>query len=404
MSSLGKRWKNFLGGIIAGAADNDPAGITTYTLAAALTGYSQLWLMILAIPMLIAVQSMAAKIGDVTCLGLAAVFKNNFPKPIVIFICFIVSIVTLLTISADLIAVSLAIEIFTGIATKYLLLPIALLIWLLFLFADFEQMTKFLLYILIVYFAYIIAAFKAPTPWAIVLKDLFVPSISFNHDFLFSAVGILGATFTPALFFWQTKEEVEEKGTRKKTKLKKSRTFLAPGFIFAQIITIFIMISSANVFFAKSHQIKTPVDVALALQPLAGSAAKYLFAAGILGSGLMALPVMSASIGYLFAETFGWRHSLSWGITKTPRFYLVITLSLFLGVEIALLNFNPLNLMFYSQLLGSFVTPLLLILILILSNKSSIMGKYKNSFFDNFFGLVSLMIMLVSSIAFILAL
>lgn len=395
---LFQRIKSLVAGIIAGSADNDPAAITTYSVAGASTGYSQIWLMVLATPMLIAVQSICARIGDVTSKGLAAVIKDNFPKPIAYISILIIFITTLITIGADLAGVGAAFHLVFGFDNSLWIVPVALAIWFMVLFANFEVITKYLSFFVIFFFSYIISAFLSHPNWGQVAKSFVIPQISFQYNYLTSAVGILGATLTPTLFFWQTKEEVEEKGTDKVKKARHTDLMLAPGFIFGQLIAVFIMIATAATLYVHHIQINTAADAAKSLEPLAGTFAKYLFAFGLIGSGFMAVPVLAASAGYMVAEAFSWRQSLSDKIDSAKGFYIVITLALFVGVEIAVSGIDPIKALFFSQALGGVVGPIFMILLLIIANRKKIMGEYTNRWFDNIFGGLALLVMAGSSI------
>ncbi len=383
----------FIAGIISANADNDPAGITTYAVAGSQTGYRQLWLMVLALPMLVAIQSMCARIGDVTHQGLGAVIRDHFPKPLAYLTILSLLLVTILMIGADMTGISAALELITGIRFLLWLVPVAALIWVLVLFLNFETFTRYIAVLTFVFVAYIFSGVMSHPNWGEVLRNIFLPPLPSGSQALLSAVGILGATFSPPLFFWQAKEEIEEKGTNKLERARHLDALLAPGFIFAQVVTLFIMISTASVLYSHHQTIQTAQDAARALVPLAGPAAKYLFGVGLIASGLVAIPVLSASAGYMVAELFGWKQSLSEGVDQAKGFYIVITLSLFTGVEIALSGVNPVLALYYSQVLGGLVGPLIMGILLLLANRRKIMGNFTNKWFDNLFGGISFLVM-----------
>lgn len=390
------RVKSLIAGIISGSADNDPAAITTYSIGGATTGYAQIWLMVLATPMLIAVQSMCARIGDVTQEGLGSVIKQNFPKPIAYITIFILLITTIIAIGADLAGVGAAFELMFNIRLALWIVPVALVIWLFVLFGNYESITKYLSVIVLFFVTYIISAFLSRPNWGEVVRSFVIPTVQLNIDFLTSAVGILGATLTPTLFFWQAQEEVEEKGTDKVRKARHTNLLLAPGFIFGQFVTVFIIIATAATLFTHHIQINSAADAAKALAPIAGASAKYLFAIGIIGAGFVSVPVMAASAGYMVAELFNWRQSLSEEIDRAKGFYIIITLALFTGVEIAISGIDPIQALFYSQMLAGIVGPLLILLLLILANRKDVMGEYTNHWFDNIFGIIALIVMVGS--------
>ncbi len=400
--------KNFLKkvapGLITGGADNDPAGISTYSIAGAQFGYSLNWLMILATPMLIAVQAMCARLGDVQRKGLAKIIKENYHPVIALISTFILIICNVVTIGADLAGISAAMGLITH--TSYLLwiLPFSFLILYIVIFKNFKTIEKFLLLLVLPFLSYIFAGILAKPDWGIVFKETFMPSIKWIPAYFAAAIGAMGTTITPYLFFWQTKGEVEAKVSEQQhlKEAKNEDLLLAPGFIFSQIITLFIMIATGTVLFSNGiKDINSAAEAAKALEPFAGPYAQLLFAVGIIGAGLLAIPVLASSTAYVFAETMGWRDSLSDKVSQAKGFYAVLTLSVLIGVVIAFININPIKALFYSQILAGMLGPFLLILILLLCNKKEVMGKYVNGWFDNLFGWLAVIIMLLSTAVFL---
>lgn len=395
---LRARVRSALAGIISGGAGNDPASITTYSIAGAQTGYSQLWLMVLSAPMLIAVQSICARIGDVTHKGIATVLREHYPKPLAYLMITVLIINTVLIIGADLIAMGSGFQLILGGNFILYVVPVATAIWLLVLFTHFETFARYMGWIVIIFMAYIVSAVLAHPHWGDVAKNIVLPQIHFNFTYVSLAVGILGATFTPPLFFWQAEAEIEDKEGNSRARAKIQDQLVAPGLIFGQVITLFIMIATAATLFQHHQTIQTAADAAKALEPFAGPAARYLFAIGLIGAGLVAIPVLASSAGYMVAELFGWKQSLSETVDAAKGFYIVITLALFVGVELAISGFDPVQAMFDSQVLTGVVGPFILALVLIISNRKSIMGKYTNRKFDNIFGGLALLVLSGSSI------
>lgn len=399
-----ERFETYLAGLVAGSAENDPAAVTTYSVAGATTGLAQIWLMVLATPMLIAVQAMCARIGNITRKGLTEVLLDNFPALLVYLSVFLLLITTIIMIGADMIGVSSAFELVTGVPMHLWIVPVALVVWFAVLFSPFKKLQVYLGILSVAFLSYFFDAVLARPNWLEIAKAFFIPTIQMNPSFMLSALAILGATFTPPLFFWQAKEEVEEEpATRSKQlwRAKKANRLLAPGFIFAQAMTVFIMISTAAVLFTHHKEIKTAADAAKALEPFLGPAARYVFAAGIIGAGLVAIPVLSASAGYMVAEAFHWRQSLSEKIDSAKGFYIIITLSLFVGVEIALTDINPVQAMYYSQALAGLTGPVLMALLLIVANRKRVMGRLTNGWFENLFGGLALVILTVLAVVFL---
>jgi NRAMP (natural resistance-associated macrophage protein)-like metal ion transporter len=362
--------------------------------------------MVISTPMMVAVQGMCARIGDVTEKGLATVLRENFPRWLVYLVEFLLVANAIAMIGADLIGVSSAVQLITGIKYTLWIVPVSMIVWFAVLFTRFQVLERVIGLLTLVFLAYFVSAVLAKPNWLDVIKAFVLPTIQMNRDFLFNAVGVLGATFTPPLFFWQAKEEVEDqKDEPRPEQLWRARRVtrsIAPGFIFSQLITVFIMISTATVLFTHHKMVKTAADAAAALRPVAGPYAEVLFAVGIIGAGLVSIPVLAASTGYMVAETFQWKDSLSDKIDAAKGFYVVITLALFAGAEIALTGIDPVSAMFYSQAMGGFVGPVLLTLLMIIANRKRVMGKQTNGWFSNLFGVLSLVVLIASAAAFVI--
>jgi len=383
-------------GIITGASDNDPAGIASYSISGAQFGYQQLWLMVLAIPLLIAVQSMCARIGDVKKKGLSSLFKENFHPSIAWFATLGLIFANVFTIGADIVAMGSVLQLVSGIDYRIWVVPITLLIAYIVIFRSFKFLEKYFKYLTLFFFSYILAAFFAKPDWLDVLKNIFTPSIlSMSNEFWLAAVAILGTTITPYLFYWETKEKIEEKENRSDSleDAKREDYYNAPGFIFSQMITLFIMIATGATLFAHGIQINSAAEAASALEPFAGSLSKWLFTIGILGSGFLAIPILSASTGYVVADTAGWTDSLDSKLKNAKGFYITIILSLLAGIVVVIFGIDPIRALFYSQVVNGILGPFLIILILILANRKKVMKNFTNGWFDNIFGILAVIIM-----------
>ncbi len=399
---ISREFKRSIPGIITGGADNDPAGIATYSISGASFGFGQLWLMVLATPMLIAIQGMCARIGNVKRKGLTLILREHF-SPRVAWLATIILIVSnVFTIGADIVAMSAALELITDVSLKFWILPVTLLIWYIVLFKNYKTLAKFLLVMVLFFASYILAAFLARPDWLAVARHLVWPGAgSFTRDYFIAAVAIMGTTITPYLFFWQVKEEVEERkpAAQALREAKREDRVNAPGFIFSQVITLFIIIATGATLHQQGISIATAADAARALAPIAGSGASLLFALGIIGAGLLALPVLSASTAYVVAEAAGWKHdSLNNKVHTAKGFYAVITLSLLAGVLLYIVGLDPIKALFYSQVLAGALAPFLLILIMIIANKREVMQDFRNGWFDNFFGTLAIVVMLTASV------
>lgn len=394
-----RRW---IPGIITGGADNDPAGIATYSISGAQFGYQQLWLLILSTPMLIAVQAMCARLGDVKRKGLMTIIREHYSPAFMFAAAAILVIANTATIGADLAAMADVTGLVTNTSYIFWIAPVAIILWYIIVFENYKIIEKFLFFLTFIFLSYIVSGILAKPDWQKVIHDIFLPNISLTPGYLVAGLGLMGTTVTPYLFFWQTKQEIEEheKKIEMMKEAKKEDAILAPGFIYSNIISLFIIISTASVLHHNGvTNIITAGDAARALEPFAGSLAKYLFAVGIFGAGLLAIPVLAASTAYAIAESFGWRDSLSDKVAKARGFYTVLTLSILIGIAISLSGISPIRALFYSQVLDGILGPILIILILFLCNDKKVMGKFTNPFFDNLFGILAAAVMLFGSVS-----
>ncbi|MEK9143441.1 MAG: divalent metal cation transporter [Patescibacteria group bacterium] len=400
-ASLRERIRRWIPSIIAGGADNDPAGIATYSLSGAMFGYNQLWLLILSTPMLIAVQAMCARLGDVKREGLMTIIKAHYAPVVAYASAGILIIANTTTLGADLAGVSEVVGLVTKTSYIWWVIPISIVLWYLVVFNNFRRIERYLFILSFVFLSYVVAGFLARPQWREVLSAIVAPHIDFSFNYLLAGIGLLGTTITPFLFFWQAKQGMEEKmsGRELVVVAKREDAFLAPGFIYSNIISLFIMIASSRALFGKGGiSVFTAGDAARALEPLAGSWASGLFAIGIVGSGLLAVPVLATSTAYAVSEAFGWRDSLSDRPNKAKGFYTVLTAAMIVGVAIAASGVAPMKALLYSQVLSGMLGPILIILILFMCNDKKIMGHYVNRWFDNFFGWLTVIVLIAGSI------
>lgn len=391
--------KEAVPGLVTGGADNDPSGITTYSISGASFGFSQLWLMVLATPMLVAVQSMCSRIAHVKRKGLATVLREHLSPSVAWVATAVLAVSNTVTIGADLLAISLALELLTGVSLRTWMVPVTVVVWYVVLFLNYRTINRFLLIMLLFFGAYLLAAVLAGPDWGQVFRSLVWPDLSgAGRGYAVAAVAVLGTTITPYLFFWQVKQELEEKKRREEmlAEAKHEDSINAPGYVFSQIITLSIIVAAA-VSTPGDAGIRTVADAARALQPVAGSWATSLFALGVIGAGLLAVPVLAVSTASAVAESAHFRHEgLSNQIRSAKGFYAVVTLSLLAGVSMLLLNVDTLKALYYSQFLAGLLAPILLLAILVLTNRKSVMGEYTNGWFDNFFGTLAFAVMAVA--------
>ncbi|MGH2443160.1 MAG: NRAMP family divalent metal transporter [Chloroflexota bacterium] len=386
-------------GLITGGADNDPAGISTYSTVGASTGLSQLWLLVLSLPLLIAVQGIAARLGVVTKLDLAELLRNEFGRKVAIFGGTLAVVANVATIGADLVAMAAVLQLLTNINLTYFIVPLVVVMGYVTIFQNFNVIKKYMLWLILVFFTYIVAGVLAKPDWGKVLVSTVVPPIHLTITYFSGAVGLLGTTITPYLFFWQTAGELEER--RGVGRLGDSYTDLISGMVFSNLIAYFIIISTASTLFLHHKTIKTAADAARALTPFAGNFATILFSVGILGAGLMAIPVLSISTGYIVSGTFGWKMGLGREAYTAPGFYSVIALSMLAGVELAISGFSPIKALFYSQILNGLVAPVLIFLMVVMVSRASLMGQFVATIWERVGGWAAVVVMTVADIAFI---
>lgn len=395
--SLFKKW---IPGIISGGADNDPAGISTYSISGAQFGYQQLWLMIVSTPMLIAVQAMCARIGDVTRQGLMTVIKRQYGIFLAMIAMTILLLTNTVTTGADLAGMAEALGLLTGISYKWWIVPIAVFLWYMIVFNNFRIIEKYLLFLSCIFLSYAVSAILSGPRWVDVFTAIVFPPIHLTPQYFATALGILGTTITPFLFFWQSKEELEEHNTKRQLLLLSRREdkLVAPGFIYSNFISLCIMISTGAVLHSRGiTSIASAAEAARALEPFAGSYARILFAIGIIGAGLLAIPVLVSSTAYAVSEAFGWRESLSAQPKKAKPFYGIITLSFILAVCLAYWPIAPMQALYYSQVFAGMLAPMLIILIMLLANNKRVMGSSVNGWFDNIFGFLTIVVMVGST-------
>ena len=390
-------FKKLLNGFIIGNADNDPAGISTYTLTGAQTGLSLALFLLLSTPLLINVQAICARIGDVTKKGLATTIKLYYGSKIAIASMLLVIIANIFTLGADFAAVAAALNlIFPQINLLFFLPLLAAFLWVIIVFKNYQTLARILAGLGVIFISYVITAFMLKPDWLTVIKDIVLPQIQFTPNYFLVAVAMLGTTITPFLFYWQVTEEIEDHPTIKDVKSEIGQ--VSWGLVFSNLISVFIVITSALTLYKAGITVSTVSEAALALKPLAGDLAFLLFAIGIIGSGMLAIPVLTSTTAYTVAETFNWKAGLNQKFNQAKSFYTILTVSFFVGLSIALLKFNPIKMLFYSQVVNGLVTPVILILILKLASKEVIMKKYTITNKQKAVGWLTVIIMTIAAI------
>lgn len=384
-------------GIITGGADNDPAGITTYSVIGAQNGFSQNWLLLLSTPLLIVIQQMAARIGSVTKSDLAGAIRTHYGARLAVLAVVLTVLANLLTIGADLqMMAAVAALIFGGSFVAYIV-PFAALIGYITIFGNYKLFSRFLLWLAAVFALYIVAAFLARPNWGAVLAQTVIPHIQPTATYFIAAVGLLGTTITPYLFFWQASGEVEER--RGVQSLGRTRLDIAAGMIWSNVTAFFIIVVTGTLLYTHHTPIATAADAAKALGPVAGPYAKYLFAVGIIGAGFLAIPVLAASTAYSTAGIFGWRRSLARRVHNAPEFYVVLGMALMISVQLAVMGADPVKTLFYSQVLDGLIAPLLVVLLVLLTSSRKVMGDFVNHRLTTLTGWIAVAVLVAADVA-----
>jgi NRAMP (natural resistance-associated macrophage protein)-like metal ion transporter len=381
-------------GFVSGAADNDPAGIATYTQAGAQFGYGQLWTALFALPLLIAVQEACARIGAVTGKGLAALIKEHYSAHVLYAAVSIILITNTVNIGADIGAMAEAIRLIVPIPFIILVLGTAFITIALEIFSSYRTYSKYLKALSAIAFVYLLTAFFVKEPWLKILRATFVPQIEFSFAFFLIVLANIGTTIAPYLFFWETSQEVEEDkaagrvGPRGTVTISDGaianiRLDNAVGMFASQLITWSIIVVSGTVL--NQHgvtNLNTAADAAKALEPLvnsfpyAGFLAKLLFAIGIVSAGLLVVPVLAGSAAYALSETMNWKEGLNLKLRSAHGFYGVITVSTLIGLVTNFLGFDPIRLLVYTSVLNGVAAVPLIFLIIRISRNQLIMGEY----------------------------
>lgn len=402
-------WKVIGPGLVTGASDDDPSGIATYSQAGAAFGLATLWTAIIAFPLMAAIQKMCAKIGLVTKMGLTGAIKKYYSKPVlyVMLVCSFPAIV--LNIGADIAAMgAVGNLLFPSIHASFFSVFFTIFLLVMIIYLPYQKIASILKYLCIVLLVYFIVPFLYRQDLTAIFKNTFIPTIYFSKAYIAILVGILGTTISPYLFFWQASVEVEEQKQLKRKLIVNKKVMdnmnneVDFGMTFSGLIMYFIILTTGTVLFqAGVIQIDTVEQAAMALKPLAGNSAYLLFAIGVIATGLIAIPVLSGSLSYMFTETFGWEQGLDKKFHEAKGFYIIIAFSLLLGLGLNYIGITPINALIYTAILYGMTAPILIALILLISNNKKIMGKHTNSFTANVLGTVALLIMSAAALVFL---
>jgi len=400
-------------GLITGASDDDPSGIATYSQAGAQYGLTTLWTALITFPLMASIQEMCARIGLATCQGLTTILKLHYPKWVLYVMVLFSFPAIIMNIGADIAGMgAVANLIFPKVhAAIFSVLFTGLLLFFIVLF-PYRKIASVLKYLAMVLLVYLIVPFFAKTDWYAVVKETFIPHIKWDKDYLAILVAILGTTISPYLFFWQTNMEVEELEQRQQKQrtsvviVAGSRMFRAMradvnvGMFFSNLVMFFIILTSGSVLAAGGvHKIDTVDEAAQALKPLAGNMAYHLFAFGVIGTGLLAIPVLSGALSYIFSEAFGLKMGLDKKFHEAKGFYIIIAISLIAGLCMNYVGLSPMKALLYSAILYGLTAPVIIAIILHICNNKSIMGEHVNGRRANFLGFCTFVLMTVAAVA-----
>jgi NRAMP (natural resistance-associated macrophage protein)-like metal ion transporter len=401
-------------GLVTGASDDDPSGIATYSVAGAAFGYGFLWTAIVTFPLMAAIQLVCARIGLVTGLGLAGAVRNHYPRPLLAGACALLLIANVFNIAADLGGMAEAGAMLTGLPALPLGLVFGVGIMLVTVYTSYATFARWLKWLTAVLFAYIAAAFLARPDWPAVALATALPTLHWNGRAVGTFVGILGTTISPYLFFWQASQEVEEqKEQGKKTlaqrrgatahELADTRLDVNTGMFFSNLVMYFIILATASTLHRSGHSgIQTARQAAEALRPVAGDAAYILFGLGLIGTGLLAIPVLAGSASFAVAELLRWRSGLDLKPSRARGFYLVLTGAIATGTVLAAFDTNPMRILFVSAVLNGLLAPPLMVLVMLVGSNRKIMGRHVNGFWLTLLGWTATAVMTAAAVAFFL--
>jgi NRAMP (natural resistance-associated macrophage protein)-like metal ion transporter len=396
-------------GLITGASDDDPSGIATYSQAGAAFGLSTLWTAWVTFPLMAAIQEMCARIGLVTSQGLAGTLRDNYSKPVLYLMLLFSFPAIVMNIGADIAGMgAVGNLLFPSIHAISFCVFFTILLLVSIILLPYRKISSVLKYLCLSLLVYLIVPFLYKQDWVAVLRATIIPTIRFDKEFISILVAILGTTISPYLFFWQATMQVEDVKQMEKALvvnkkvMKEMKQDVDFGMLFSNVTMFFILLTTGTVLFNGGiHQIDTVEQAAEALKPLAGNMAYLLFAVGVIGTGFLAIPVLSGSLSYIITETFGWEQGLDKKFHEAKAFYVIIAISLIIGLSLNYIGISPIKALIYSAILYGLTAPVLIAMILHISNNKKIMGKFTNGRKSNLFGFSAFILMSVASVVLI---
>ena len=397
-----KRFFRILGpGLVTGASDDDPSGIATYSQAGAQFGIATLWTALITFPLMASIQEMCARIGIVTSQGLTSTIRNNYPRPVLYLMILLTFPAVVLNIGADIAGMgAVANLIFPSIHPIFFTVAFTFILMALIIYLPYQKMASFLKYLCLFLLFYLVVPFLSKQDWGDIIRHTFIPTVHFTKAFVGILVAILGTTISPYLFFWQATMEAEDI-QHKKRKLVVNRKIIHKmdmdvdfGMLFSNLVMFFIILTAGTVLYKGGiHQIDTVEQAAKALEPIAGKLAYLLFAIGVIGTGFLAIPVLSGSLSYILSDAFGWEGNLDKKYFEAKPFYWVIIVALLVGLGINYMGISPVQALIYTAVLYGVTSPIMIAVILHISNNKKVMGEFTNGRWSNIFGFITLVLM-----------
>jgi NRAMP (natural resistance-associated macrophage protein)-like metal ion transporter len=403
-------------GLITGASDDDPSGIGTYAQAGAALGLAPLWTALFTFPMMYVVQFICAKIGMITGSGLARVLRRHYPRWLLYPV--VAGLVVANTINAgvDIGAIAAAIRLVAPIPARAALVPIAAVILVVQILGSYRLLAKIFKWLTLALFAYVLSAFMSRPDWGAVVVATIRPTLRVDRQFLTVIVAILGTTISPYMFFWQADQEVEEEISMGRRTLKQRRGAtatelqdaewdVASGMLFSNLVMYFIILATASTLFhpGRTPLIQSATEAAQALRPLAGGAASLLWAVGLIGAGMLSVPILTGSAAYAVAEALGWRHGLDERPRRAKLFYGMIALSTIVGMMINFAGINAMTALFWTAVINGVLASPMLVVVMLIANNRAVLGHHVNGPVTNAIGWITTAAMFAAAVSLVFA-
>jgi NRAMP (natural resistance-associated macrophage protein)-like metal ion transporter len=402
-------WRSLGPGLVTGASDNDPSGITTYSVAGATTGYQLLWMALATMPLLVAVQSMAARIGAVKDEGLGKAIDDRFGRRVLVVAVVVLLLANTATIAADLAGIGAGVALLVPVPVGVVIPLAAAGLLAVEVFWSYRRFATLIKWLTLVLFLYVLSGFAAHPSWSEAIRHTLVPHVSFDSDSLTAIVAILGTTISPYMFFWIASQEVEEEDQEHRQSdrahvsareaERHRRIDVVTGMAYANVVFYFIILANAATLGAQHVKIDTAKQAAEALTPIVGRFDTIAFAIGLIGAGMIAVPVLAGSAAYPVAELLGWREGLDTPLRRAPGFYAVLSAAVIVGMALNFVGVDPIQGLVYAAVLQGVLAPALIFLLTLLARDPAVMGEHRNGWFDTVFGFVAAAVMAAAAVA-----